>query len=158
MVIERRAARAILLTPQHEILLMRVRPPRYQRGFWITPGGGLEVGENLEGGLRRELAEELGLSDFELGPLIWRREHSFYWDAQRVRQREEYVVVHVECFEPVMTDPNEARVLERFQWWSLPELALLEEPLAPARLVDIVRGYLSSGGPASSDALEFVVD
>jgi 8-oxo-dGTP pyrophosphatase MutT (NUDIX family) len=61
---ERQGVRAILLTPEHEVLLMRIRPPDVEMWFWITPGGGLEPGETIEQGLRRELREELGLVQF----------------------------------------------------------------------------------------------
>lgn len=77
LVIERDAARAILLTPSQEVLLMRIHPPDSDRHFWITPGGGLEAGESAEAGLRRELHEELGLNSFVMGPLLWRRQHTF---------------------------------------------------------------------------------
>jgi ADP-ribose pyrophosphatase YjhB (NUDIX family) len=69
LIIERHAIRAILLTQELEILLLRIKPPEGGDWFWITPGGGLEAGETVEVGLRRELREELGLEDFVLGPL-----------------------------------------------------------------------------------------
>lgn len=66
----RNAARAMLLTPDNEILLQRILLPHLSFAFWLTPGGGLERGESAEQGLRRELREELGLSAFDMGPLL----------------------------------------------------------------------------------------
>jgi 8-oxo-dGTP pyrophosphatase MutT (NUDIX family) len=70
----RDAIRAILITRAAEVLLMRIRPPDHSECFWITPGGGIE---SVELTLRRGLREELGLTQFEIGPLVWRRQHTF---------------------------------------------------------------------------------
>ena len=64
--IRRKAVRAVILTPDHRILLMKVREPVTGIQVWITPGGGLETGESDEEGLRREVAEETGARDFRL--------------------------------------------------------------------------------------------
>jgi 8-oxo-dGTP pyrophosphatase MutT (NUDIX family) len=157
-VIERYAIRAILLTPQHEVLLMRIRAPQGGNWFWIAPGGGLEAGESAEVGLRRELAEEVGLADVRLGPLVWRRQHTFDWGRRRIRQREDYYVVHVDRFEPHMSDEVEARVLDRFQWWSVDALGRTDEDLTPTSLHDIVARYLRDGAPRGPLALEVLVD
>jgi 8-oxo-dGTP pyrophosphatase MutT (NUDIX family) len=157
-IVERDAVRAILLTPQNEVLLMRIRPPNAGESFWITPGGGLESGETTEQCLRRELREELGLVQFELGPLVWRRQHTFNWAHRRICQRESYHVVRVEKFEPCMTDEVESKVLERFQWWRAHDLSLAGEPLTPLSLADIVAGYLSNGAPTAPLETEVLVD
>ena len=70
-----------------EILLLRIRPPQGGAAFWITPGGGLDTGETAESGLRRELKEELGLEHFVMGPLVWRRQHTFDLAGKRICQR-----------------------------------------------------------------------
>ncbi len=158
MIVHRYSVRAILLTPNDEILLMRIRPPEGGDPFWITPGGGLEEGESIEDGLRRELEEELGIEGFSMGPLLWRRQHTFDWGDRRICQREEYRVVHFERFEPVMSDPVEARVLERFRWWRLAELATTDERLTPVSLAETVTRYLADGPPAQVPPLEVLVD
>src|SRR5947208_434147 len=102
---------------------MRIRPPQGGSWFWIAPGGGLEPGEMLETGLRRELKEELGLEDFVIGPLVWRRQHTFNWGGRRICQHEEFHIVRVDRFEPSMSDEVEMQVLDRFHWWPVGELA-----------------------------------
>ncbi len=59
MMVERDAARAIVLTPQHEVLLLRIRAPQGGDWLWITPGGGLEAGESIEAGLARRSTHRL---------------------------------------------------------------------------------------------------
>jgi len=150
----RKAVRAILVTPNAEVLLMRVR----LRGqcFWITPGGGIEPGETAERCLRRELAEELGLVQFDLGPLVWLRQHTFDWEGQRLCQFERYHVVTVPRFEPIMSDLNEAQVLQEFRWWHVSELLKTDEPLTPLALGKIVSEYLEDGPPAVPAEVEIV--
>ena len=50
--------RAVLVTPDHDLLtIKRIRPG--QDPYWVLPGGGVEVGEDLEATLARELREEI---------------------------------------------------------------------------------------------------
>lgn len=51
--------RVVLVKRKYEPLALR----------WSIPGGTLEVGESLEGGVARELLEETGL-EIEVGPVI----------------------------------------------------------------------------------------
>ena len=82
--VHRQAVRALILTADHEVLLCRIHTPGGGPSFWIAPGGGLEPGETVDEGLRRELLEELGLTEFEAGPVIWRRHHTFDWGDRRI--------------------------------------------------------------------------
>ncbi len=157
-IIERQAVRAILLTPECEILLMQIRPPQGGDMFWLPPGGGLEPGETIEAGAKRELEEELGLSDFTLGPLVWRREHTFNWAGQRFCQRGQYHIVHVNRFEPFISDDIEAQYLERFRWWPLDEIAQSKDRFTPLSLAEIVQKYLVYGPPRRPLEIEVIID
>lgn len=57
---------AILLNENDEILLIK-RDVEPGKGSWDTPGGFIDIGENAEDGMTREIKEELGidLKDFE---------------------------------------------------------------------------------------------
>lgn len=158
MIIERDAIRAILLTPEREILLLRIRPPEGGDGFWITPGGGVEQGETIETALRRELMEELGLAQFVMGPLVWRRQHTFTWGDRRICQRERYYVVSTARFEPQMFDLTEAKLVDRFQWWPVQQLAHACERLTPLSLAEIVARFLHEGPPSDPIPVEVLVD
>jgi 8-oxo-dGTP pyrophosphatase MutT (NUDIX family) len=154
----REAIRAIIVTPAAEVLLMRIRPPGRSESFWIAPGGGLEAGESVEVGLRRELLEELGLTEFEIGPLVWLRQHTLDWGGKRIRQSERFHIVHVERFAPRMSDALEARVLQEFRWWHVSELACTNEQLTPLTLAKIVSEYLALGAPRGPLEVEVLVD
>ena len=156
--VERRAVRAILLSPQNEVLLMQLRAPGSSEGFWITPGGGLQKNESEETALRRELSEELGLSNFELGPILARRDHTFNWLGRRIHQREQIYLVQVERFEPLMTDAIEARVTAGFRWWTLDELSETNERVTPGALLEIIEEYLREGAPDQLPEIEIRVD
>ncbi len=52
---------AALLRWHERVLLCRQEKPGKE--YWLLPGGGVEGGESLEAALRRELEEELGISD-----------------------------------------------------------------------------------------------
>jgi 8-oxo-dGTP pyrophosphatase MutT (NUDIX family) len=61
-----RRVRAILLTPQQQLLLIKRVKPNQGIPYWVAPGGGVEVDDyDLESALQRELAEELGAT-FEI--------------------------------------------------------------------------------------------
>ena len=52
------------------ILLARLAEGMPGAGRWTLPGGGLEWGEDPEAGVRREVAEETGLSVGAVGPIL----------------------------------------------------------------------------------------
>ena len=156
-VVERRAVRALILTPEREILLFRLRPPKGDC-FWIAPGGGLDRGETVEAALRRELLEELGIDGFAIGPLVWRRHHTFDWAGRRISQREVYHIVEMPRFTPVMMDETEAQWIDRHRWWPVADLADAAEALTPLSLAAIVARYLAEGAPAAVPPEEVLVD
>ena len=65
----RENVRAVVRESSGRVLLLRYEDA--YGDWWVTPGGGREPGESDERTLRRELAEEVGLTGFEVGPLLW---------------------------------------------------------------------------------------
>ena len=145
--VDRPAARALVLDRHDRILLVQFRDEQGQV-WWATPGGGLDERETPEAAIRRELAEEVGLRVFELGPEIWRREHVFAWMGRILRARERFFLVRVDEHEPAPTIDLAAEQVHGVGWWSLAELEAATETLVPARLAHYLRQLLREGPPA----------
>jgi TDG/mug DNA glycosylase family protein len=138
----RRAIRALVLDTGRRTLLMR-----YFDDVWAVPGGGAEPGEPDETTLRGELAEELGLDGFELGPLIWTREHWFADMDAWGGQEERIYLVRTAPFEPAPRLDLAAENIEEVRWWTLDELAAADAKFAPRRLPALLGDLLANGPP-----------
>jgi ADP-ribose pyrophosphatase YjhB (NUDIX family) len=144
----RRATSRVLLFDEADAVLLFLTygvshavPPR-----WITPGGGLEPGEDFRSGGERELFEETGL-EVRLGdPFavvefpVEQRWHPYRighwaWFAHRTRR-----------FAPSdagWMDDERDDIVE-WRWWSLDELERSGEELEPADLVALGRHGLGT--------------
>src|SRR5687768_3176609 len=70
-VVTRSMVRGIIVNELGEVLLMKMNFPWFGAPVWIAPGGGLGETETAVDGLRRELQEETGRSDLQIGPQVW---------------------------------------------------------------------------------------
>jgi 8-oxo-dGTP pyrophosphatase MutT (NUDIX family) len=146
----RRATRALVLDDDDRLLLVRFDFGDHV--VWATPGGGIEEGESDEHAIRRELVEEAGLEDFELGPLVWTRTHhvplsSGRWDGQTER----YYLVRTRSFEPtprLTWEELRSEGVTDVRWWTPEELETSEALFAPRRLPLLVHSLRLEGPPA----------
>ena len=144
----RPAVRALILDPDDRVLLVRFDWPDKQ--VWAPPGGGIDEGETPQQAIVRELAEECGLRDFELGPVIWTRTHWHTDFKGWGGQTEQIYLVRTDAFEPSPEWTPEQLAGEGVgaqRWFTQ---AALGEPgliFAPRRLALLVRELVAAGPP-----------
>ena len=137
--VERDAVRALVLDRQGRVLLVRFWGPGRDRSWWGSPGGGIEPGESHEQALTRELREEIGLQELEVGPLLFEHVGQFPWAKRLYRQRNVTYLVRVDEHEPKATVDLSAEGVAEVRWWTLAELAASREQFAPPDLLERVR-------------------
>ena len=144
---QRTGVRALVLDPADRVLLVRFDDA--MGSWWATPGGGVDAGETDLDALTRELREEVGLSSFELGPLLWTREH---WHVNPRRfggQRERCYLVRTDAFDiaPTFTEAElAAEGVHEARWFTLDEVDTVVT--GPRRLAQLVRDVIEHGPPA----------
>jgi ADP-ribose pyrophosphatase YjhB (NUDIX family) len=150
----RPAARALVLDGDGSVLLVRFEFP--DRRVWATPGGGIEPGETVEEALRRELIEETGLHDPEIGPHLWTRQVRVEGGVGRWQGQCEVVhLVRTERFEPrpaLSWERLRAEFVHELRWFTEDEL-LAEVAggarMAPRALPQLLGALRADGPPAA---------
>jgi 8-oxo-dGTP diphosphatase len=149
----RQAVRALLITPDAHVLLVRFEFPT--RTVWALPGGGLDPGETHLDALQRELIEEVGLHDPVIGAHVWNREHIIphddgLWDGQHDHY---YLVGATERFEPrpaLSWEQLRAERLHELRWWHIDDIerASVDDIwFAPRALGSHLRSLITDGPP-----------
>jgi 8-oxo-dGTP pyrophosphatase MutT (NUDIX family) len=147
----RRSARIVLADPAGRVLLLHCTDPgRPESKFWITPGGGVEDGEDLRATAVRELAEETGLrasADRLVGP-AWRRRVSFPFDGVDYHGEEWYFLARVPQSDVAAVSYEgftdlEVRTIDSHRWWTHRELLATSEQVYPEELADLLPGLLT---------------
>lgn len=146
----RPTARVLMLDELDQVLLFRgTNPSAPGIRFWFPTGGGIEAGETAEEAARREVFEETGLAEFELGPHIWNRRHVFEFGEVHLDVREQWFFARVPHFEistAGFTD-IEREVVQEHRWWPVPKLEKTPDVLTPKNLAELLRDLLEHGLP-----------
>ncbi|MFE0100905.1 NUDIX hydrolase [Streptomyces sp. NPDC059009] len=154
----RKVARVVLLDPEDRILLLHGHEPGDQKDdWWFTPGGGLEGDETRTEAALRELAEETGITDVDLGPVLWRRICSFPFAGRRWDQDEWYYLARTTQRTAAVAEgltELERRSVDGARWWTCRELTEAHETVYPTRLAELLRRLLDEGPPDHPEILD----
>ncbi len=143
----RKAARAVILTPQNEVLLMRMAFPWREEDVWILPGGGIEPGEDVEAAVAREVFEETGGTDIQIVGEVWRRES--FVEETRTHLKQRYFLVRAARFDAKATDLSEREMewVREYRWWSAAALLRSDIAVEPIRIAEGLQDIIQSGLP-----------
>lgn len=137
----RRAARGVVLAPGRKLLLQQGQDPLDpgRPPYWFLPGGGIDEGESPAEALRRELLEECGLRDLEVGPVLWERRAVFRFAGIDFDQAEQVLLVRVPeavAIHPTALELLEAAAFRDARWWPLHDVGTTDAVTYPLDLAD----------------------
>lgn len=120
-------ARAFIINEENEILLQRFifSFTGKERILWVTPGGGVEAGENFEEALERELFEELGIEVDIIDEPVLTLDIPFDGRNGKFISHEVYYLLRLSSDTIVSFENMEENEKDTFldlKWWSLEEL------------------------------------
>jgi 8-oxo-dGTP pyrophosphatase MutT (NUDIX family) len=141
-VIERRAARVLVVDAAGRVLMLRGHDPADpDRRYWFTVGGGLVPGESVSEAAVRELAEETGLRIADVGEPVWNDVTEFPFDGLRYRQEQSWFLVRVPVWEVDRSgfDDIERATVDTVAWWSPTDFPAATEPYYPPDLPALLR-------------------
>lgn len=158
----RDVARALVFDPDDRLLLIEyealrpfdpVDPDR--RGFWFMPGGGLEPGETAVAACARELAEEIGVADAEIGPLVATCDGPFHLFPTPRFAHERYYVVRLpdSSIDTSRLAETESSPVRGVRWWNQADLAATSERVEPRGLAALARRIVAGDIPVVPVAL-----
>jgi 8-oxo-dGTP pyrophosphatase MutT (NUDIX family) len=149
--LKRPAARVVLLDRAGRIFLVNAEDPADHRkpAWWEIPGGGMDAGESSEDACRRELLEETGITEVDMGPCIWTQHVEFDFGGLHFDSRERIHVAWCDGGEyaPRHLEYLEAAAFLGARWWTLDELMASEEPVLPQRLREFLPPIISGNLP-----------
>ena len=159
----RHVARGIVLDPDDRILLIAYAsvhatgPDGAPLTFWFMPGGGLEPGEDHVTACRRELGEEIGRADAEIGRHVASCDGPFHLFRHARDARERYFLVRLpdDRVDTSLLAETEDNPVLGTRWWSIPDLLATRERVEPAGLARLAAEITAGTVPATPAVLHW---
>lgn len=156
-VLKRQAARVVLLNDADEVFLIKAIDPAdpSKPAWWEIPGGGIDPGEPSDRTAARELHEEAGITEAEIGPVVWVQHVEFDFGGYHFDQDE---VIHVartterELRRPQGLEALEVLAFQESRWWTLEEVQAAEIGFLPPRLPELLPQLIN--GPLPDPPLD----
>lgn len=137
--------RALLLDERERVLLLWHSRP-HDDDHWAPPGGGIEPGELPEQALKRELEEEVGLTNVVATGPIWLWRHRFSYGGALIEQHEAIYVARVDAWTPGGSANNQASDgIRAWRWWSPEEMRHCNDDIWPHGLALLLPKFLAAG-------------
>lgn len=138
----RQAARVVVFNREQRVLLIKAVDPANPSGppWWEIPGGGMDPGETSAETAARELREEAGIAEAEVGPVVWTQNVQFTFAGLYFDQDE---FIHVAWTDqskllPPQLEALEAMAFQEARWWTVDEVVAHDGAFLPRRLPELL--------------------
>jgi len=145
----RKSSRAIILNKKKQMFLFQYQFDYLadDEAIWITPGGGLEVGESFDDALKRELYEELGIQLKQSYKQVYYRNPIYTLkNGNQVQSEERFYLIYLneETFLYDSWTESEKKRMLKGKWWSVEEIKLSSDKFFSEDILSIITN-LSDG-------------
>ena len=123
---------------------------------WVTIGGRLEEGETVLNAAKREAVEETGISDIQVGPIVWYGEQVFERAGKKQFLKESFVLVR--SGSTGLSDDHwteeERSVIADMRWWTVRDMFETDEIILPKVLPERLQDLLTEGFPGQVQPID----
>ena len=147
------SARALLINPEGQILLLKTNPDvfdpsgKIKSPYWITPGGGVEFNETPAQAIAREVYEECGIDNLDIGPMVWFWEHVLVIGGIPTQLQDHFFVIRTVNSRVSIDGMNlyEREDFREYRWWKAEEIQSSTDIFAPPGLGQLLEDLLMRG-------------